>query len=83
MGKIVSRQRILRGAGEGAEEVACKQTKADNMLRDYDDIVEISQTEFLRFTQNAITLIEIFAAIAAIAHHGPGLVGRRVMMSRC
>ena len=31
-------------------------------------------------TQNAITLIEILAAIATIAHHGPELVGKRVMM---
>ena len=28
-------------------------------------------------TENAITLIEIFAAVAAIEHHGPELVGKK------
>merc|ERR1712138_117291 len=31
-------------------------------------------------TKNAITLIEIFAAIAAISYHGPELVGKRVTL---
>jgi hypothetical protein len=31
-------------------------------------------------TKNSITLIEIFAAVAAIEHHGPELVGKRVTM---
>ena len=31
-------------------------------------------------TGNAITLIEIFAAVAALEYHGPELVGKRVMI---
>ena len=31
-------------------------------------------------TKNAITLIEIFAAVAAIEHHGPELIGKRVTL---